>query len=189
MTLDDSIERVIAELRRAGYRELKQPAVIGGISFEFQAMLVGDTSLDLVALVDTIVNEESDRVRDQVEGLTRALDLAKSRRPLTVIFVGQSPGLALVNAISRVCRVLVVGPSATASDKDLVDAIAVLLPLSLSSAHDDPLDSWVEVRESILTAHPDPDIEAIFGASEDGASAVSETLQRILSAPLLEDES
>ena len=188
MTLGQPIARVVSLLEGSGYRTLDRPIRVGGIPFEFDAMLAGESSLNLVAVVDT-VTEHEERVREQVEGLSRALDLVGSRRPLTVVLVGPPPGLLLTHALARVCRVLAVGtPTGANADEELNDALAVLLPLELSIERDGPPESWAGVREALLAAHPEADTAAVFEATELGADAVQEALRRILVAPFGEEK-
>jgi hypothetical protein len=177
----------VSLLGGAGYAALDQPITVGGIPFEFGATLAAKTSLDLVVVIDTMADDE-DRIRRRVEGLSRALDLVRSRRPLTVILVGPPPGRAFTHALARVSRVLVVGtPTGADAEDELVDVLAVLLPLELSTQHDGTPESWAGVREELLAAHSDTDTAAVLEASEAGADAVREALTRILAAPFAED--
>jgi len=191
MTFDPPIARVVTLLERSGYAPLDQPITVAGIPFEFVAMLIGETSLDLIVVVDTVEDVDASRVRERVEGLSRALDLARSRRPLTVVLVGPPPGIALTHALARVCRVLIAGtPTGAGAVEELENALAVLLPLELSKERDaaPAPDSWAGAREALLAAHPDGNTLAIFESSALGAEAVRETLRDILSAPFGREE-
>ena len=189
MSFDHAIARVVSLLEASGYRPVEQPITVGGIPFDFGAMLVGETSLDLIAVVDTVAERDPGRLRERIEGLSRALDLAHSRRPVTVVLVGPPPGLALTHALARVCRVLVVGTPIGASAKsELVDALAVLLPLELATEETGPPDSWAAAREALLAAHPDAHTAAMFAASTQGAAAVREALRAVLAGPFQHEE-
>ena len=180
MNIGEPIASVVSLLEGSGYRALEQPINIGGIPFQFGATLVGATSLDLIVIVDTVVDHDDDGLRRRVEGLSRTLDVAGSRRPLTIILVGPPPGPAVFNALARVCRVLVVGSKA---DDELGDALAVLLPLELSTERDGPSESWANIREQLLAAHPGVDTVELFDASTRGGNAVRDALRQLLVAP------
>src|SRR5665647_719845 len=109
MTDAAPIERIVNLLVQNGYSAVHSPAVIGGVPFEFSALLVGGSrAFDIVVVIDT-VPEEDRRLRQKVEALARALDVLRSRRSLTVVTVGPDPGRPAIAAISRVARVLMVG--------------------------------------------------------------------------------
>jgi hypothetical protein len=69
MSHDDPITRVVALLTDSGYQELDQPTIVGGIPFDFAAMLIKESSLDLIAIVDTVMESDDARLRGTVEGL------------------------------------------------------------------------------------------------------------------------
>ena len=99
-----------------------------------------------IIVIDTLVDGEA-RIRQKVEGLSRALDLAASRRPLTVVLVGPPPRPTIVEALARVSRVLTVGtPTGDSADRFLADTLAVLLPLVLPDASEAVVDPLDEVR-------------------------------------------
>jgi hypothetical protein len=87
----------------------------------------------------------------KLEGVARSLDVARSKRPLTVVIAGPRPSSANLETMSRVCRVL---PTGTVLDRDTEDSLrnwlAVLLPLRLPEAHAPIADapsscpSWVQ---------------------------------------------
>jgi hypothetical protein len=175
------VERVISRLVAAGYRALAEPVSVSSVSFDFAATLVGSQrALDLIVVVDTLVEVES-RIRQKVEGLSRALDVVASRRPLTVILVGPSPRAALIEAISRVCRVLSVGtPTGPAADQLLSDALAVLLPLHTPVTSETIIEPVGEVRrrlKGMIAEAQTPALEAFLDASRQGADAVRDSLR------------
>ena len=83
------VARAAGLLAGAGFSALPQPVDVAGIPFCFSAMLSSARSLDLVVLIDTFESGSEETMRREVVGLSRALDLAKSRRPLTVVLIGQ----------------------------------------------------------------------------------------------------
>jgi hypothetical protein len=151
---------------------------VASVPCEFAALLLGsDRANDLIIIIDTLVDGES-RIKQKVEGLSRALDLVASRRPLTVVLVGPPPRSVIMDALARVSRVLSVGtPTGENADRFLADTLAVLLPLSLP----DPSEAIVDPLNEIQT-HVPPDLDAdvvapIFAAAPGGADAVREALR------------
>lgn len=183
MSQSGPVERVVALLTSEDYVELEQPIDVAGIPFEFDSMLISDRSLDLIAVVDTVSTDPTS-IRRQVEGLARALDLGRSRRPLTVILVGPPPGIPVTHALARVCRVLVAGtPTGTDASEELTDALAVLLSLRLPVGNGESPDSWADARIKLLAAYSDEGSIAVLEASTSGAESVTEALRRMLAAP------
>src|SRR3546814_11630079 len=69
------------------------------------------------------------KVLQQVEGIARALDVMRSRRPLTTIVVGPRPVGKTLEALAQVGRILSVEEATDPAE--LRDQLAVLLPLEL----------------------------------------------------------
>jgi hypothetical protein len=170
------VERVVALLGEAGYDRLPQPIEVAAIPFEFSAVLAGRSSLDLVVVIDTVADTDAAEIRRRVEGLSRALDVMQSRRPLTVIFVGPEPAQDLQLALTRVARVLIVGPY---GEGEMREAIAVLLPLEIVTVSEMP-ESWRSARGRLLEAYPDA--AELVEAAQFGAEAVAEAARRQLLA-------
>ena len=169
MTQASPLRRVIKILEDASYGQVSQPTEVGGIPFEFAAMLAGNSSLDLVILVDCAVEADLEQTRRRVEGLARALDLVRSRRSLTVVFVGPPPEPTLVRAIATVARVLRVR---TPSDEaDVRAGIAVLLPLQILDEEADGEESWPASRQAMTEAVP-KEARPVVAAAKSGSTAV-----------------
>jgi hypothetical protein len=185
MTQNQPVTRVVQILTNAGYRNRPTPVTVASVPFEFAALLLGsDRANDLIIVIDTLVDSES-RIRQKVEGLSRALDLVASRRPLTVVLVGPPPRTAIVEALSRVSRVLTVGtPTGNNADRFLTDALAVLLPLSLPDASEAVVEPLVELRKH-LPSDIDADVLApLVTAAARGTEAVKEALRWTIETPL-----
>jgi hypothetical protein len=176
-------EKVLAD---AGFSALPQPINVAGIPFHFSAMLSSDQSLDLVVLIDTFESGPEEAMRREVVGLSRALDLAKSRRPLTVVLVGQRWSEVTELAMTRVARVLrcevVLGDEGRGAA--LRDALAVLLPLELTPAPDEPEESWSSVKAELQQDLADPELAKIIAAASRGPEQVKKALVQFLSEPL-----
>jgi hypothetical protein len=179
------IERVVAVLQDAGYEIVEQPRRIGGIPFEFAAMLAGRSSLDLIALVDLVIDIDDDRIRRRVEGLARALDLVRSRRSLTIVLVGPQRDAGLIQALAGVARVLTMGSPGKDDNAGLRDALAVLLPLEVATEDGDETDSWAAARDHLIAAYP-AETAGVLSAARSGEGAVENALRKVLSEPIEE---
>ena len=175
-----SVARIVDILTTVGFKILPTPFKVGTIPFEFAAMLVGtDKSPDLVVVIDTVIEKE-ERARQKIGGLGRALDAVQSRRPLTAIITGPTPGEGVMASISKVCRVLPVGtPTGPSDDELLKDWLSILLPLRVpdtSSLAADPL--------SDLRNQTDELGKLVVSAAPRGTAAVREVLRDRLNGPL-----
>jgi hypothetical protein len=180
-----AITRVVSLLEDAGYRRFADPLLVADIPFSFSATLARPTSLDLVVVIDRIEESDAQRMRERIEGLGRALDAARSRRPLTVVLVGPRPELRVFHALREVARVLPVdeGPGATAPET-LLDALGALLPLKFTAESQQNDYSWKAVRDELLATHKGDDVTALMEASQSGTGEVETVLASLLSAPL-----
>jgi hypothetical protein len=184
MTGSDNIDRVTRVLQEAGYQELAQPIIVGGIPFKAAAILAKDKWLELITVIDTVLDADAAALRTKIEGLARALDLVESRRALTVILAGPRPNQTLDSELKQVARVLSVPAGPDASEAALTDALAVLLPLDLSSNGDDAMASWADVYEGLRAKYPAKEIEPIFRAVTRGEAQVQSALHETLIEPL-----
>lgn len=190
MSQSQPVTRVVAILTDARYRHLQTPITVASVPFEFAALLVGsDRANDLVVVIDTLVDSEA-RIRQKIEGLSRALDLVASRRPLTVVLVGPPPRPSIIEALARVSRILTVGtPTGDSADRFLTDTLAVLLPLGLPDTSEAIVDPINEVRKQLPTDIDYDAVAPLFAASPSGADAVKDAFRTMLEAPLnLESE-
>jgi hypothetical protein len=183
MTSATPVERVVALLSEAHFRHLSEPIVVAGIRFEFDAVLVGTGLMpDLVIVVDT-TTEKDERLRTKIEGIARALDVVRSRRPLTTILVGPRPRTVTLETISKVCRVLPVG-TLTAENEDVTlrNWLAILMPLTLPQ----PSDAIADPMNELLTHidADDPVLSGLLEAAPRGAEEVREQFHRLVQEPL-----
>lgn len=188
MTQNQPVTRVVDILTSAGYRPRPTPVSVASVRFEFAALLLGsDRANDLIIVIDTLIDAEL-RIRQKVEGLSRALDLVASRRPLTVVLVGPPPKAAIIEALARVSRVLTVGtPTGDNADRFLADTLAILLPLSLPDASEAVVDPLGEVRRQLPPEMDQDVLISLFAAAPGGTEAVQEALREVLETPLILD--
>jgi len=183
MNASTPIEGVVEILTGSGYRRLSSPLSIAGLSFEFPAALIGENpSPDLVLVADTAFEADT-RILRKVEGVARALDVARSKRPLTAILVGPRPTAAVLDAMTKVCRVLATGVIRPDDTSGLLQNwLAVLLPLALP----EPSQNVTEPLESIVLRSDDLDkgIIEIVALGAQGTDAVRARLHELLNTSL-----
>ena len=182
MTIAPPVTKVVEILKGAGYRSREKPFTVSTIPFEFDALFAGaQRSNDLIAVIDTL-NEKEERIRQKVDGLSRALDMGGSRRPLTVVLVGPRPSPAAMESLGRVSRVLAVGtPTGPGADASLQDSLAVLLPLKLPEQGETTVKPLQETRERVSPSKDEGALtDALMEAAPLGAEGVREVLKRVL---------
>ena len=174
------LELVMGVLERGGYQRLPRPLTIAGMQFDFEAAARGtQRSHDLVLV--TTDRLPAPRLQRHVAGLARSLDLAQSRRPVTLVIVG---GLSATDRseLERHARVLHV-ESSDPSGAEVERAIAVLLPLDLPAAvimhGSDPVN---EVLATLGLGPDTADYIALVRAALGGADEVSDALRDYVNA-------
>lgn len=137
---------------------------------------------DLVVVVDTTL-EKDDRIKTKIEGVARALDVVRSKRPLTVILAGPRPRTTMLDAISKVCRVLPVG-TLVGEDDDatLKNWLAVLMPLNLPQTSDAIADPMGELLQNVDAS--DAVTSELLTAAQRGADDVREVFHSLVLQPL-----
>jgi hypothetical protein len=182
MTATTPVEKVAGILEAANYRRIPAPLNLAGMHFEFPAAFIGTgRSPDLILVADTAF-DTTQRILQRVEGVARALDVIGSRRPLTTVLTGPRPLSSLINAMSRVSRVLAVGVSDRPDQDDTIrNWLAVLLPLELPEPGESAVDA---IADMIGTEAADPVMMALIAASHEGAGAVERRLTSLVSEPL-----
>lgn len=172
------IGRVVSVLESAGFSQMGRIISVAEIPFEFTATLARPDSLELVAVVDLFEVDERAILR-RLDGLSRALDLTRSRRTITAILVGPSPSAFVLEAISRVARVLPVGsPVGERADEELRNSLAVLLPLALVSDAEQTT-TWESMKTSLESQQAN-DLKPLLSAAALGEASVRHVLQQTL---------
>ncbi|WAJ44599.1 hypothetical protein OK015_26400 [Mycobacterium sp. Aquia_216] len=124
------VESVLRVLEDEGFERLPKPLVVAGSSFAFDAAVKGTgVSHDLVVLA---ANDASkDRLVRLLSALSRTLDQVESRRPVTLVLLGQAAVDArTMVSLEQHSRVLIIESDAPRPD-EIRSAVAVLLPLTL----------------------------------------------------------
>jgi len=173
--MDTSIREVMAVLEEADFVRLPRPLTVAGTEFDFEAAALGtEPSHDLVLIATDDVSPA--RLQRLVAGLARSLDLKASRRPVSLVLVGEFAPADRIE-LERYARVLPIDTSKP--DRAQIErAVAVLLPLSL------PTDKLVHgsdpINEVLGALGPRTTREhlALVKAAIDGPEAVREALRQ-----------
>ena len=161
-------------LERGGYQRLPKPLTVAGMEFDFEAAARGmQRSHDLVLV--TTDRLSAPRRQRLLAGLARSLDLVQSRRPVTLVIVGDLSANDK-NELERHARVLHVEP-ADPSWAEIERAIAVLLPLDLPASV--VLHGSDPVNEVLASLGPGPNtaehinlVRAAMGGADDVRTAL-----------------
>lgn len=171
-----SVQKVLAVLEQGGFKRLAKPLTVVGTEFDFEAAASGThTSHDLVLVATDQVPRK--RLQRLVAGLARSLDLAASRRPVSLVLIGGVTASERME-LERYARVLPIS-STTPHIAEIEEAVAVLLPLKLPNAElvhgSDPVN---EVMEALGSLNRTRDHIALIKAAANGPDAVREALRR-----------
>lgn len=182
MTTADTVYQILT--LEGGYRPLVKPIKIGSQSFDFTYVLVaGERANDLVIVIDLTGASDDAQVTRSVLAFTRALDVLGSRRSVTTVLTSGQADTALVNSISRVCRVLPVGAPSGPSAEGLVrDWLAALLPLKNPPPVEHLADWKVGFGEELKDTIDDHDLSRFVKLAEEGKEAVETALALEISA-------
>jgi len=176
-------ERVADLLLAAKYKRMPLPLQVAGLDFDVAGAFVAVGHFaDLVVIGDMAAQGER-KVLQQVEGIARALDVMRSRRPLTTIAVGPRPVGKTLEALAQVGRILSVEEATDPAE--LRDQLAVLLPLKLPATLSTDRD--LGAGEALdLSNHPLA--IQLLETSKRGEVAVRDEFHEALSAVFAETE-
>jgi hypothetical protein len=186
MTASTPVERVAEMLAGAGYRRVATPLNIAGLKFDLPTAFVGiSPSPDLILVADTAFEDEH-RILKKIESIARAMDVVRSKRPLTAVLAGPRPSSATLDSMSRVCRVLTIGVTLGEDpDATLRNWLAVLMPLNLpepSSSIADPLTEIAGQLEGLQ-----PGVAGLVDLAPQGADVVQARLHEIITEAFPEE--
>jgi hypothetical protein len=186
MTASTPVDRVAELLAGAGYRRVATPLEIAGLKFELPAAFVGASpSPDLILIADTAFEDEL-RILRKIEGIARAMDVVRSKRPLTAVLAGPRPSSAILDSMSRVCRVLPIGaPLGEDPDATLRNWLAVLMPLNLPEPSASIADPLTEIAGQLGGLQPE--VAGLVDLAQHGSDAVQARLHEIISETLADE--
>lgn len=178
------VEQVADYLEVHGYRRMKSPLKISGVTFDVSAALIGaDKSTDLILVADTAF-EKNENILRVVKAIARALDVARSSRPLTTIIVGPPPNTATHESLARVCRVLAIGRIDGGRAKQVFkNWLAVLTPLNISDPSSIIADPIAELEDGLVD-EVGQELVTLVDVAVQGSHAVKQRLNELLGAKL-----
>ena len=176
MSTSDRVVDILVQ--EGGYRPLPIPFKVGSQQFEFtHALLAGHRANDLVLVIDVKGDTADEVVTRKVLALTRALDVLRSRRPVTVVLTAGQPHSETVRSISKVCRVLSIGsPAGPDAHHAVRDWVSVLLPLAQPKAVDSKVEWEADLRAVVSARAKGSLMESLIAAAPSGKDAVETEL-------------
>jgi hypothetical protein len=173
------IETVLGVLEAAGFERLPKPLIVAGATFDFDAAAKGTgASHDLVVVA--VGPEAPQHLLRLLAGLSRTLDQVGSRRPVSLVIVGEPLTGPMAANLERHARVLEISSDDPEPD-EVRQAVAVLLPLPLAAGEAlgrDPLGEVAEIIGLSLTKGQ----RKLLDAAKVGPDAVRETLRQQVDA-------
>jgi len=172
-------DRVLDILVNEGsYSQLPRPFKVGSISFDFtHALVARERANDLVIVIELKGDTADDGVVRKVMALTRALDVMRSKRPVTAVLTSGQPRSETIQLISKVCRVLPVGaPSGPDANSAVREWLSVLLPLAQQPAVETLFDWEADLAVAMATSSKGEFVDALLGAAVHGKDAVETVL-------------
>lgn len=173
--MDSAIETVLAVLESARFERLPKPLVVAGSTFDFDAAARGTgVSHDLVVVATSPTAPR--RLVRLLSGLSRTLDQVESRRPVSLVLVGEPLNASDIADLEEYARVLTI----ESADPDLEQvrrAVAILTPLALPSAGSRGRDPLAEVA-TVLGSSVSPEHQALIEAARVGPEEVRDSLRR-----------
>ncbi len=192
MTTADKVVDIL--VKEGGYRQLSQPMRVGSVSFQFAHALVAEKRANDIVIVIELKSETSDEiVVRNVLGLTRALDVLKSKRSVTAVLTSGQAAPETIRSISRVCRVLPIGaPSGPKADEAVRDWLSVLLPLQAIGPAQAAVEWEPALRAQLHIVDDTPYLERLIVAARGGEEAVEQEfaaeITTLIAPALKEDE-
>lgn len=174
-----SVESVLQVLEDAGFERLPKPLVVSGSSFDFDAAVKGTgVSHDLVVLATS--NTPARHLVRLLSALSRTLDQVDSRRPVSLVLLGETIEARTMTSLELHSRVLTIGSDAPDRD-EIRRAVAVLLPLTLPTEQSAGRPPLTMVAEKLGDAASD-EHQKFIEAAEVGSDEVRDWLRRYIDA-------
>lgn len=169
-------------IREGGYRQLPKPFKVGSIPFEFtHALVASERANDLVIVIELKGDTVDDGVTRKVMALTRALDVMRSKRPVTAVLTSGQPRTETVQSISKVCRVLSIGaPTGPDATRAVRDWLSVLLPLIQQPPVETLLNWEADLSVTTTTSSKSEFMDALIDAAPRGREAIETVLADVI---------
>lgn len=176
------VETVLGVLAIAGFERLPKPLIVAGSSFDFDAAARGTgVSHDLVVVASS--PKDPRRLVRLLSGLSRTLDQVESRRPVSLVLIGEPVEESVITDLERHARVLTIETD-DPEPEDVERAVAVLMPLALPSETSRGRDPLTEVAE-LLGPSLSSEQRVLVDAARAGPEEVRETLRSYIEAAVM----
>lgn len=155
-----------------GYRQILMPLRVGDIEFRFDAVLMGPTNADDLAVIVDLQEIVGNAIRRRIRGLVTVLDRLKSRRSVSVILVVRNEFKFELEDLDKYCHVCVVRP-----EKALESSLRSLLPLKLPEPSTAYANAGLALRQEIGSAKMSKIVTDLIDKAMIGAEAIQEQLK------------
>lgn len=173
------VESVLQVLEAAGFERLPKPLVVAGSSFDFDAAVKGTgVSHDLVVLATS--STPARHLVRLLSALSRTLDQVDSRRPVSLVLLGDPVDASTMTSLEQHARVLTIDGDAP-DPGQIRRAIAVLLPLQLPAQQSAGRSPLTVVADKLGDSVSDEQLKFIE-AAEIGTETVRDWLRRYIDA-------
>lgn len=192
MSTTEDVVRILKD--DGGYKELPKPLRVGTQAFDFtHALVADDRANDLVVVIEVRSDGQDEELIRRVLGLTRALDVLRSKRPVTAVLTSGQTTPETLRALSEVCRVLPIGTQiGKDADQAVRDWLSVLLPLEVTSSAESVLVWEADLLKALESQDDQGLVAQLIEASHIDAQAVETvfaTSIRTAVLPVLDEES
>ncbi len=173
------IDSVLAVLETVGFERLPSPLVVAGATFDFDAAARGTVySHDLVVVA--LTSNRPSRLVQLLSGLSLMLDKVASRRPVTLVLLGEPLDASSRSQLEGQARVLAIG-SEQPSEQEIREAVAILLPLEIPTSVRQGRDALAEL-EAVLGGRWSEEYQIFTLAAASGPDAVRDALHEYIEA-------
>lgn len=181
---EQNLARVISVLRERGdYQQQPKLVSVADVDFSFDAIFRGPGESESLLVVLAAGEEHRAAIRSKVRALSHTMLRSGSRRPLTLIMIMDQENSAVVDEVSRICRVL----SVTATtEEEIVDQLRPLLPLKLPSPQRSQPDAVRQLRAELGSAAKEDFVAALLAAGGKSENDVREVLKTAIQAAIEE---
>lgn len=176
--MDRIVQDVLDLLEKAGlYSRLRTPLVLEGMSFAFDAALIGvDGYGGLVVIADVEIGHSENVLRRRLQSFVTLLDREERSIPLTVVMVIRGARPESLHKFAAFARVILVTPSVTVES-----ALQPLLRLALPAERRDVVRTEDVLRGELGKLSEDRLVGDLLRASELSADAVTAVLREAFS--------
>ncbi|HMO15659.1 MAG TPA: hypothetical protein PKD64_15370 [Pirellulaceae bacterium] len=183
---EQKLKNVLNVLSQRGtYRQQPQLLTVADVDFQFDAVFRGPGDSEAMVVVVTGNEERVASIISKVRALSHTMLRSGSKRPLTLVMLVDQESSPLLEALSRICRVVAV----TAANEDQVVAqLRSLLPLELPEPQESQPDASRQLRNQLGTVAESKFVNALLAAGRRSGKDVQEQLASAIEAAIKASE-